>query len=180
MQNRVIDIDGIEQFVDIVPEFFDKAPIMPEEFEHLAKIAKAFWLHSGDPKNPHAELTSGKCSNGFIDTLRLLRFSSICQSLADALARRIDSHDLMGENIPDWVIGSDHAGAVFSQNVAQYWSAQHDFTEKGEAKSQNWRRFTIEPPEYVLQVEELMTTSGTLAEVTIRRGGQICVSSNGA
>lgn len=150
---------------------FGHFAITPEEFAHLGKIARAFWLHSGDPVAPHAELTSGKCSNGFIDTLRLLRFTNICEILATALVRQIEKHPAFRTQF-DWVIGSDHAGAAFSHSVAQHWGVQHDFTEKGEGKAQLWKRFTIEPEETVLQVEELMTTAGTLAAVRegIRRG----------
>ena len=35
-------------------------------------LLDAAWIHNGDPKNPHAELTSGWCSNGFFDCLRVL------------------------------------------------------------------------------------------------------------
>ena len=51
-------------------------------------------------------------------------------------------------------------------------TAQHDFTEKGPNKEQIWQRFVIEPEETVLQVEDLVTTTGTLQAVRdgIRKG----------
>lgn len=73
---------------------------------------------------------------------------------------------------PTWVIGSEHAGATFSHSVALTLGSMHDFTEKGEEKTQVWKRFDIKPEEIVLQVEELITTTGTLQAVRdgIRRG----------
>jgi hypothetical protein len=136
---------------------------------HILTLCEALWLHSGDPIAPHAELTSGKCSNGFVDVLRALRYTYVCDILAYHMVHAIevilDTLDYKG-NI-EWVIGSDHAGAVFSHDVARWWGAQHDFTEKGGegGKLQFWKRFAIQPNHGVLQVEELMTTSGTLKSV---------------
>ena len=146
------------------------------ELREILETAEAFWIHDGDPAMPHAELTTGKCSNGFVDVLRALRFSNVCYAAAQALAKSI--RDVYKGTI-DWVIGSDHAGAVFSQNIAIWLNAQHDFCEKGPEKSQLWKRFKIKPEEIVLQVEELMTTSLTFQEVRkgIREGnGDVSVT----
>lgn len=139
------------------------------EVKHILELCDALWLHSGDPKKPHAELTSGKCSNGFVDTLRALRFTEISDLMARLLAEKLRA---MCDGPIDWVVGSDHAGATFSHDVARWLHAQHDFTEKGEGKTQKWKRFKIQPGEVVLQVEELMTTSLTFQEVRkgIREG----------
>lgn len=141
-----------------------------EEFDHIFKTCDALWLHSGDPKDPHAELTSGKCSNGFVDTLRVLRYTNLCELMGSQAVQKLRS--LVGFHNMDWVIGSDHAGAIFSYEVARRLRCQHDFTEKGEGKSQVWKRFAIQPTEVVLQVEELVTTTSTLNEVRkgIRKG----------
>jgi len=142
-------------------------------------LCSALWLHSGDPKAPHAGLTSGKCSNGFVDVLRALRYTNVCDILAyhmtHAIEAKIDELTQADEETydhTDWVVGSDHAGADFSHDVARWLGAQHDFTEKGPNKSQLWSRFQVEKGEVVLQVEELMTTSGTLMAVRegIRKG----------
>lgn len=139
------------------------------ELREILESAKAFWLHSGDPKAPHALLHSGNHSDGFVDTLRALRFSNLCFVAAKALALKIRDEY---KGPIDWVIGSDHAGAVFSQNVALALNAMHDFTEKGPEKTQYWKRFKITEEEVVLQVEELMTTAATFNEVRtgIREG----------
>lgn len=147
----------------------------PDQLREILEATEAMWLHSGDPKAPHAELISGNHSDGFIDTLRALRYSNICYATAQALAEKIRDEY---KGPIDWVIGSDHAGAVFSQNVALWLNAQHDFTEKGPDKSQVWKRFQIKEGEVVLQVEELMTTALTFGEVRkgIREGNEVPVT----
>ena len=136
--------------------------LSPEEIRHIFETCDALWLHDGDMSKPHAELTSGKCSNGFVDVLRVLRYTNLCQILADQLVHRL--HEQRG-GIVDWVIGSDHAGATLSFAVAAHLNALHDFTEKGPDKAQIWKRFEVRPGEVVLQVEELVTTTGTLQAV---------------
>lgn len=139
------------------------------EFDHIFKLCDALWLHSGDPKEPHAELTSGKCSNGFVDVLRVLRHTRICQRLARELFFMIFDHWApetgRGNRPCDWVVGSDHAGATISYEVARQLGVLHDFTEKGPDKTQIWKRFTIDPDQVTLQIEELVTTTGTLQAV---------------
>ncbi len=154
------------------PESLEDRRLSLEEVTHILKLCDAVWLHSGDPTKPHAELTSGMCSDGFVDVLRALRFTNICTILADQTVTRLEEKGLGQGGQVDWVVGSDHAGADFSHSVATILNSQHDFTEKGPDKQQLWKRFTIEPHEIVLQVEELMTTSGTMQAVRkgIREG----------
>ena len=153
--------------------------IMEAEFDHVLKLADALWLHDGDPAKPHAELTSGRCSNGFVDVLRVLKYTNLCEIFADELtaAYSVYVHNVYQKfrrpyRDPDWIIGSDHAGATISYEVARQLKAKHDFTEKGVDKGQLWKRHTIEPDEFVLQVEELITTFRTLQAVRegIREG----------
>jgi orotate phosphoribosyltransferase len=140
----------------------------PAELRHIFEKCDALWLHSGDPKAPHAELTSGKCSNGFVDVLRVLRYTNLCQIFSKMLVRKLEGeYDYYSkhEGGIDWVVGSDHAGATISYAVGSWFGAQHDFTEKGPDKTQVWKRFAIQPDEIVLQVEELVTITGTLKAV---------------
>lgn len=164
----VFAIRDTKQLRTITLDDFRGRMVSEEEFEHIFRLCDALWLHSGDPADPHAELTSGKCSNGFVDVLRALKFSNVCDILGGMLvakltdeSRYLEKHD----GVIDWVVGSDHAGAAISHSVAMHIGAQHDFTEKGPDKTQLWRRFPIQPGEVVLQVEELMTTTGTVMAV---------------
>lgn len=148
--------------------------ITPEEVTHILKLCDAIWMHSGNPADPHAELTQGQCSNGFVDVLRALRYTNICQVFGHQLVRAIEAKlwpngdDGEYDGDIDWVVGSDHAGAAISQCVATILGVQHDFTEKGPDKRQIWKRFPIQISEAVLQVEDLMTTVNTT--LAVRRG----------
>jgi hypothetical protein len=67
------------------------------------------------------------------------------------------------------VIGSPYAGITFSYEVAKAFRATHGFTEKDPSdpkkKRMLWKRFNIPAKSKVLQVEELITTSGTFKAV---------------
>jgi len=144
-----------------------------EEITHLLVLCDALWLHSGNPKDPHVELNSGRYSNGFVDVLRALRYTRLCELLAHQMVRQIEKklREFERDIVVEWVVGSDHAGAAFSHSVATWMGAQHDFTEKGFVGEQDWRRFVIKPDEVILQVEELMTTARTL--LVVREGIRI-------
>lgn len=165
MQSRVLGITDAEDLRHLGPMDFAHSDISKDEFEHMLKLVGGFWLHSGDPSAPHAELTSGKCSDGFINALLLLKFPYVCQLMAEDMVARY-----LREGIPkpDWVIGSDHAAATISYEVAKQLGAKHAFTEKrkeGKDEFQDWKRETIGHNELVLQAEELVSTTTTLERV---------------
>lgn len=136
--------------------------LMQSDVDHIFKACQALWLHDGNPENPHAELTAGDCSNGFVDTLRVLQYTPLAELFADQLIRRIRQ---VYHGPVDWVVGSDHAAATFSYAVAVGLRARHDFTEKGPDKTQWWNRFQIAESEVILHVEELVTTLATMQAV---------------
>jgi len=141
--------------------------VRPEDlFLAWFKICDAVWLHDGNPKRPHAELTSGKCSNGFFDCMRVLRYPNLCEILALQLAKKLRE---AGVEKPEWVIGSPYAAITFSFAVAKAFGAIHAFVEKDPSDPKGkrfiWRRMTIPTGASVLQIEELITTSGTFREV---------------
>lgn len=148
------------------PRDFDNKILSSEDILPWFDVLDAVWLHDGDPKNPHAELTSGKCSNGFFDCLRVLENPNLCEILARQLVRVLREHNV---EKPDWVIGSPYAAITFSHEVAKAFGAIHGFCEKDptdpKGKRMLWRRRTIPAGSKVLQVEELITTAGTMTEV---------------
>ncbi len=174
-EKQVLAIQDIAGLRQLGPCCFMERDLTADEFGHIARLCGALWLHSGNPRHPHAELTTGKCSNGFIDVLRILKHTNLCDIMALQLLKRIRS---LYQGPIDWVIGSDHAGAALSHSVAIRAGALHDFTEKGPDKTQLWKRHQIEPNQVVLQIEELMTTSATLQAVRdgIRSGNSTSVS----
>ncbi|MDD5341878.1 MAG: hypothetical protein PHI73_00860 [Patescibacteria group bacterium] len=155
------DVAGLRQ---LGPCNFMDRDMTVEEFRHIAELCGAFWIRPDvrDPNIPHALLTKGGHSDGFVNTLVVLSYTNLCHILAHQLVNRIRR---VYDGPVGWVVGSDHAGAAFSHSVAFILGARHDFTEKGPNDTQIWKRFQILPGEVVLQVEELMTSSGTLMAV---------------
>lgn len=135
------------------------------------ELCDAAWIHDGDPKKPHAELTSGLCSNGFFDCMRVLKYPNLAEILGWQLAWKLSGHsqDIAKAAVADWVIGSPYAAITFSYEVAKALKATHGFTEKDpvdpKGKKMLWARMKISAGAKVLQIEELITTSGTMTEV---------------
>lgn len=148
------------------PRFYKNVDVPIQEILMWFDECDAYWIHNGDPAMPHAELTSGKCSNGFFDCLRVLKYINLSEILADQLARRI--RNLIGNQQVDWVIGSPMAGITFGHDVARALGAKFFmFTEKDPSQKDKmlWNRMAIPVEETVLQIEELTTTSKTLNAV---------------
>lgn len=130
------------------------------------KLFNACWIHNADPKKPHAELTSGMCSNGFFDCLRLLKYVNVSEVLAVQLAIKIRKK--IGDKKIDWVIGSPMAGITFAYELARALSAKVSmFVEKDvdNPGKMLWKRMQVPQDVTVLQVEELITTAKTLNAV---------------
>lgn len=158
---------NLDELTNLKPEDFKDKDISVEEILSWFDLCDAYWLHSGSVKDPHAELTSGMCSNGFFDCLRVLKYVNLSEILANQLARKIRA--IIGEEQKvDWVIASPMAGITFGHDVARALNATiFMFTEKDpEQKGQMlWKRLTIPEGDSVLQIEELTTTSKTLNAV---------------
>lgn len=162
----VLDINDTRELLLVARENFAGPRVSEEEFDYLLRLTGGLWLHNGDPKAPHAELTSGRCSDGFVNTMMLLKYPNICTILAEDAA---DAYLRSGGPDPDWVIGSSYAAITFSFALAAALDAKHGFTEKVKLEDgtelQVWKREEIEPGEVVLQGEELVSTNTTLGRV---------------
>ncbi len=153
-------------FADLDPLYFKDRDVPVEEILHWFKLCGAAWMHSGDSKDPHAELTSGKCSNGFFNCLGLLKYVTVSEILANQLARKI--RNTIGDQKIDWVVASPMAGITFGHDVARALDADiFMFTEKDPHNKgvMLWNRVVIPEGATVFQVEELITTSKTLNAV---------------
>lgn len=133
-----------------------------KETRYIFEICEALWLHDGDKSRPHVELTSGLCSDGFVNVPAVLQYTPLAELFADQLVRMVKA---VYPGPVDVVVGSDHASATLSYAVAVGLGARHEFTEKGPGKIQIWSRLAIKPSETVLQVEELITTLQTTSAV---------------
>lgn len=163
--SRNFDLMDIHEFDDVM--------LSEEEIiEYFFEPCNAIWFHDGDPRKPHAELTTGVCSDGFINCGEVLSHVKFNRMLSHQLVLRLEA---AGVYLVDWVVGSDHAAATFSYQVAEEFSrrhgkdVRHDFAERDlrdpALKRMQWRRVEVSGWARVLQVEELITTRFTLNEV---------------
>ena len=167
---RILDMASIADVRDLYayPGLGDI--ITSEEVTHVLKLCGAFWMHSGNAAHPHAELTSGKCSDGFVNVMNALCYPNLCKMFGRQMAI-LASNKVRELKCPPpaWVVGSDHASATLSFAVASaLLRAKHDFTEKDPtpgSKKQLWKRFVVQPTEGILQVEEIVTTHLTMDAV---------------
>jgi hypothetical protein len=152
------------------PRDYESKNLTSEEILAWFENEDAYWSYQEEPNpgRPHAELTSGLCSDGFFDCLQVLRYPNIAEILARQLRQRIMLREHM---IPLyghlWVVSSSYAAITLGHEVAKAMKAIFMMAEKDEKdpKKMVWRRMTIPDTVRVLQVEELVTTSQTFQEV---------------
>lgn len=146
---------------------YENRLLRPEEILSWFRNENAYWIYDGEPspKKAHAELTSGLCSNGFFDCLLVLRYPNI----AEILGRQLGEISMERIGRVDWVVSSSYAAITFGHEVAKTLGAIFMLVEKDpddpKGKKMVWRRMTIPAEAQVLQVEELISTSGTFKEV---------------
>ncbi len=147
----------------INPRDYDDRLLRPEEILSWFENEDAFWAYEGEPTpgKAHAELTSGLCSDGFFDCLLVLRYPNIAEILGRQLFWRLQAGGWVEPGEVDWVVSSSYAAITFGHEVAKVLGAVFMLAEKDRA----WRRMTISAEAKVLQIEELITTSGTFKEV---------------
>ena len=115
----------------------------------------AIWIHNGSPDQPHALLTSGLHSDGFVNCTFVTQHPKILQSavsegLKDALS---------GTNA-EWVIGSAFGAITLAHAIAYHIGARAGFTEK-DGELMKLSRFEVSPENRVLVVEDTITTGGS-------------------
>jgi hypothetical protein len=145
----------------------------PKEVEHILKLAQAFWVYNGDPckEKPHALLTSGNHSNGFVNVGGVIKeHLEICELFAHSLALLVVRS---GDGKPGWVVGADTSSTALAGYVANFFKVRHIKmvkTEKEPGKNiQVWSPDNLDPMSltgyYGLQVEELITTAKSAIDV---------------
>lgn len=65
----------------------------------------------------------------------------------------------------NWVTGSDSSALGISKDFANLVGAKWHPMQKGPEKTQIWKKAVVEPDEWILDVEELLTTGLTTQEV---------------
>lgn len=137
-----------------------------EDFEHAMKLLNVIWVYPGEPgpDHPHALLTSGKHSNGYLKPGEVIkRLSGVTSLLAREAVRLIP--DDLAESF-DWVVGSDTSATALAAAIAEIAEVRHVVLQK-DGDDQLWvpGQEPIAPGSRGLHAEELITTLGSAGKV---------------
>jgi orotate phosphoribosyltransferase len=142
----------------------------------------ALWMHKGNPLQPHAELTSGNHSTGFFNSEIVMQDPML---VADAMD---DVRHLMVKAgctmlMPDRVVGPAMGAITLAHSLALAISiarrspclrAYTEPVEEGGKKRMIFKKTNIKAGEYVLLVEDVVTTGtsfGLAEEAVLEKGG---------
>jgi len=117
----------------------------------------AIWIHDGKPSRPHAVLTSGLHSDGFVNCTFITQQPALLQKILsdkEGLAAKLPTEKI------DWVIGSALGAVTFAYAVALQLNARAGFTEK-DGEAMKLSRFEVSPGQKVLVVEDTISTGGS-------------------
>lgn len=148
-------------------------PSYKKDWVSTYKEKGALWIHDGNPKRPHALLTSGNHSNGFFNSGLVcedpLLLAEACHDLAFILRSQADIR------LINRVVGPAMGAIAIAHCIA--WSINRlsnrapenrclsSYTEKivvGDFERQILKRTTMRPSEVVLTVEDVITTGGSV------------------
>jgi len=134
-----------------------------ENYIEIFELCGAIWTYRG--KGPHALLTSGKHSDGYIDVSQVLKFTNLRDILAQRMVEEVLLPVTSSKIEIDYVVSSSMAAITAGDGVATYLGATFIYCEKVSGV-QKLKRFDIPSGAKVLQVEELITTMKTTRQVT--------------
>ena len=150
------------------------------------KKKNALWIHDGNPKHPHALLTSGKHSNGFFNSREVIPDEGLLREAASDL---VESFALLGEDLRslDGVVGPQTGATTLARLICEeltlgmdidyFWAspAKHDKDGKKSMVFSDEDR-KILPHRWVLLCEDVLTTGGSVelaAQAVIDAGGVV-------
>lgn len=157
----------IKEILAILPDLYALKDMDQQDVLKLFSDCDAGWLHNGNPENPHVILRSGDCSTGYFNCRLVTRYTNLCEILAYQLVRKLAECGV-DKKLVDCVVGSPYSAITISFEVARMLGALHFFTEKDpNDPGRKGMFFKEEIPSgaRVLQIEDLITTSGTFTEV---------------
>lgn len=175
MPRSLMEIGTVEELKSMSWSDFTCPPTL-EEFQHILKLCNAFWVYEGEPskEKPHALLTSGQHSNGFINLGAVLKeYEEFRMLLACSLLHLPLGVDAAIQQQVTGVVGSDSSATALAGDVATILGVCHIKMVKAEderGKRQEWPedQRPIKPTDLVLHIEELVTTASSTEAV--RRG----------
>jgi len=156
-----------------------------EEWIKIYQNKGALWLHDGDPKRPHALLTSLKHSDGFFNSELVIEDSGLLDQAASDLVQLLELDGLHPKSV-DRVVGPAMGAITLAHDIARNISrvsrevCLRGYTVKvGEKPNQTMQlddRVQIRPGERILLAEDVITTFGSVqaaGDVMITRGAEI-------
>lgn len=142
----------------------------PEKIQNMLIQNGALWTYTyaGDPllHQPHALLTSGQHSNGFVNLGDLLKKSPSARNfLAQSLVALLRLH--CPDLVFDYVVGADTSSTLLAQDIAENTDADFLRMIKSPDKSQTWDPSNpiLRSGDRILHIEELITTAFSAQKV---------------
>ncbi len=119
----------------------------------------------------HFLLSSGKHSQYYLQSARVLEYPEVAEKIAKALAKKIQSQIEV-----DTVCSPAIGGLLIGYELARALGVRFIFTERKNGKMELRRGFEVKPNERVLICEDIITTGGSAMEAAReieKRGGKI-------
>lgn len=133
----------------------------------------ALWIHDGNPRRPHALLTSGNHSSGFFNSELVMEDPYLLSEASLGIVELLNRYNVDLMNI-DRVVGPAMGAITLAHEVAlniTYMSAHlclRAYVEKSERDGKKimvFNRTKIHPGERILIAEDVLTTGGSV-EIT--------------
>ncbi len=124
--------------------------------------AGVLWRMNYEAEGAHAELTSGKHSDGYCNCAKIVEDPELVAKVAAGIIAKLQS--VLGDVKPDWVVGPAYGAITFAHEVAKQLGTKFGFTEieyTDTGKMQVLKRFDIPENAKVLVIEDVVTTGGS-------------------
>jgi hypothetical protein len=138
--------------------------------QYYLEKANAFWLYPGEPRKdvPHALLTSGQHSDGYVNVGQVLKEQPEVRMIfaGGIIAALSKTWDKMF----DWVVGADTSSTDLARDIATIMGVRHIRMIKiddKQGKKQIWdtNNESLWDRDIILHIEELITTSSSALQV---------------
>lgn len=142
-----------------------------EEWKQEYKDKDALWIHDGNPKKPHALLTSGQHSNGFFNSRLVIPDEELMHEAAcDLLAKLAKEYDLDAiEGVVGPQTGATKLASLMSHFLKVFNQRDNFFASPSKSQSGGVKSMDFTPKEEkllkgnrLLLCEDVMSTGGSI------------------